>query len=347
MRYRLISWLGIIALAMASIGCPSDDLINPTMPRWRLLAAVPDGSHTRLVLYSMPDGAVVNDDVYAQANGNVLDGEAVRIEQFRSMLFVLQPNQQRIEVLDATTFRRIARISTAPHAAVAICFANGTTAYTAHGDSTIGVVDLTVFQMVRTIVTGSAPVALAAMGNQVAVCNRGSGTVSIIDSRTNAVTRTVSVAPVPAFVCAASDPATSFCILSIGHGKLDSLPRTPAMLTFYDPFADRVLAQVELSQATADAVTTLPRGVIAGTAATVFILLDSEVQLADAAGQRMLGAILFNGADGGTYNFARELVVLWWGGDSGTTVVAFDPSSGAERGRTTLPVTVRAAAGLY
>jgi YVTN family beta-propeller protein len=337
-----------IALALSSIGCPSDELINAATVRWRLLAAVTDGATTRLALYDMPAGTLVSDDVYASANGDMLDGSVARIEQFRSMLFLLQPDRQRIEVLDATTFRRLARIATAPHGALGICFANGTTAYIANGDSTVGVVDLTTFQTVRTITVGAAAVSIAALGNRVAVCNRDGGTVSIIDTRSNTLAATVSVPPYPAFVVGGSDPVKSFCIVSLGSGKLASNEdRSAAVATFYDPFADAVGAQIELTQYSSDALSTLPRALVAGgTAGTVFVVLDQEVQMFDHVGQRLLGTVLVGEYRNAAYDFARDLVLVWMPTESGTTVVAIDPRSGATIGRAQLPIAFSVAAGL-
>lgn len=347
MRRRFWSWLILLVSGCVHWGCPSDDLINTAARQWRLLAVIADGAHSRLALYAMPSGSLLQEDVYAAANGQMLDGTVERIEQFRSMLFLLQPDRQRIEVLDASSFKQIARIETAPHPPRAICFANGTTAYTANDDSTVGVVDLTVFRVVRILTVGKTPVSIAAMGNQVAVCNREDGTVSIIDTRTNAVTTTVPMPPVPAFVVGGADPATSFCIVSVGTGKLDNTqPPGPAMLTFYDPFAQRVSAQLEVRQLVRDATETLPWALIGTPVATAFLVLDDEVQLIDIAGQRVLGAIVTGSFHGGTYNFTRDVVAIWGSGEGGTTVVALDPASGSEQGRTTLPIVFRTAAGL-
>lgn len=345
MRRRLWSWL-LLASGCIQWGCPSDELINSTTTQWQLLAVIADGARSRLARYAMPSGSLLQEDVYAAANGQMLDGTVERIEQFRSMLFLLQPDRQRIEVLDASSFRQIARIETAPHTPRAICFANGTTAYIANDDSTVGVVDLTVFRVVRNLTVGKVPASIAAMGNQVAVCNREDATVSIIDTRTNALTTTVPMPPMPAFIVGGTDPATSFCIVSLGAGKLDNQPPSPAVLTFYDPFVQRAGTQIELRQLYRDAAETLPRGLIGTPSATAFVLLDDEVQLVDIAGQRLLGTILTNGFEGGTYNFSRDIVIVWSRGESGTVIVALDPASGNERERTTLPVTFRTAAGL-
>jgi YVTN family beta-propeller protein len=344
---RIARWAALAVIALGSIGCPSDNLINTASQQWQLLAAISNGGETRLALYQMPDGVAVETDVYRAANGAPLEGRVVAIEQFRSMLFLLQPEQQRIEVLDASTFARIAQISTAPHAPLGMCFANGTTAYTANGDSTVSVVDLTTYAVVRTLTVGTRPVAIAALGNQVAVCNQHDGSVSIIDTRTNAVTRTVPVAPYPTYVAAGGQAAESFCIISLGSGKLAQGEQTsPAMAQFYNPFTGELRNQVELSQYDRDAASTVPRGIVAATTVSSgIVLLDEEVQFADLAGERLLGTALVGSFSGGTYNFARDLLVVWGASDGGTTVVALDPRSGAERSRVTLPVAISSAAG--
>lgn len=345
---RAVMAIGLIAVGVLLSGCPSDDLINTAPQQWRLLAAVPEGNQTRLVLYRMPDGVPIQTDAYAAANGTPLDGTVAAITQFRSMLFLVQPQQQRVEVIDAATFARVARISTAPHSPQSICFANGTTAYTANGDSTVSVVDLTVFQVVRTLSVGSAPVAIAAVGNQVAVCNQREGSVSIIDTRSNTIVETVTVAPYPTFVTGGGDGSTSFCIISLGTGKLDSGEQpSPAMATFYNPFSRQITTQIELSQYERDALSTRPRGIIAApTVASGFLILDSEIQFLDLAGERMLGTALVGSYDGGSYNFAQDLVVVWSSSEGKTTVVALDPRSGAERSRVQVPVVFSVAAGL-
>ncbi|GIV52168.1 MAG: hypothetical protein KatS3mg038_2689 [Candidatus Kapaibacterium sp.] len=335
-----------LLLSLGLWGCPSDGLVSAVPVQWKMLIVQSSSGRSQLALYSFPKGTVENPDVYASANGVPLDGSVTAIAQFRSMLFLVQPDRQRIVVLDAATFRSVAQVPTAPHTPVGICFANATTGYIAYSDSTVGILDVTVFQVVGTITVGHTPRGIAAMGNRVAVCNQADGTVSIIDTRTNAVVAVVPVAPYPTFVGGGSDPATSFAIVSLGNGKLSTEPPSAAMLTFYDPFAGSVGAQIELAQLYRDALATVPRGLITTPAATAFVLLDGEVQMADIAGQRLLGTILPSAPVGGAYDFARNLVLLWTTDESGTTVIALDPASGQEKGRATVPVTFQVAAGL-
>ncbi|GBD05263.1 hypothetical protein HRbin20_00844 [bacterium HR20] len=344
---RVVVAVAALLLSLGLGGCPSDGLVSAVPVQWKMLIVQSGSGQSQLALYSFPKGTVENPDVYASANGGPLEGTVAAIAQFRSMLFLVQPDRQRIVVLDAATFRSVAQVPTAPHTPVGICFANATTGYIAYSDSTVGILDVTVFQVVGTITVGHAPRGIAAMGNRVAVCNQADGTVSIIDTRTNAVVAVVPVAPYPTFVGGGSDPATSFAIVSLGSGKLSAAESpSAAMLTFYDPFAGSVGAQIELAQLYRDALATVPRGLITTPSATAFVLLDSEVQMADMAGQRMLGTILPSAAAGGTYDFARNLVILWTTDESGTTVIALDPASGQEKGRATVPVTFQLAAGL-
>lgn len=346
MRSALLR-LVIVSIAVLGFGCPSDPLVSSAPFVWRLLAAVSSGAQTKLTLLSMPEGALVADDVYAAANGEPLTGAVTAIAQFRSMLFLLQPDQQRIEVLDATSFRRIARISTAPHAPRSICFANATTALTANGDSTVSVIDLTAFVVARVLTVGTRPVAIAAMGNQVCVCNQADATVSIIDTRTLSVVTTVAVAPYPTFVAGSNEQARSFCIVSLGAGKLQqSETPTAAQLTFYDPFAQQVLATAELSQLYRSSMQTLPRSFVGTPYSTAFVVLDNEVQLIDIAGQRVVATVLIEPFSSAAYDFARDVVFVWGQSEQGTLVVGLDPQSGAERSRTVVPFMFQAAAGL-
>jgi len=344
---RMMIALAVCLLALGQWGCPSEELISSVPIEWKMLIAQPSGDQTQLALYTLPKGTLERADVFASANGAPLDGSVAAIEQFRSMLFLVQPAEQRIVVLDAATYRTVATIATTPHSPQNICFANATTGYIAYRDSTIGIVDLTTFTVVRTLTVGKSPRGIAALGNRVAVCNQADGTVSIIDTRSNTVSATVPVAPYPTFVGGGSDPASSFAIVSLGSGKLSpSEQLSPAVLTFYNPFEQSLGVQLELSQLFHDAQVTIPQGLVVTRSATAFVFLDGEVQMVDLAGQRMLGTVVSESPSGGTYDFARNLVLIWAHQESGTRIIALDPVSGQVKGQAILPITVNVAAGL-
>lgn len=349
-RYSATRRMVVVAALSLSIGlwgCQNDALVSTIPLQWKMLVVQTGGGQSQLALYTFPKGTAENPDVYVSANGAPLDGRIAAIVPFHSKLFLVQPDRQRIVVLDGATFRAIAQIPTAPRTPVGLCFANATTGYIAYSDSTVGILDATVFQTVGTITVGHAPRGIAALGNRVAICNQADGTVSIIDTRTNTVVAVVPVAPYPTFVGGGSDPARSFAIVSLGSGKLTTTESpSAAMLTFYDPFAGSIGAKIELAQLYRDALATVPRGLIATPVATAFVLLDGEVQMVDIVGQRMLGTIVPSAAAGGTYDFAHNLVIIWTDDESGTTVIALDPASGQEKGRATVPVRFQVAVGL-
>lgn len=112
---RVVVAVAALLLSLGLGDAQVTGLSRPVPVQWKMLIVESGGGQSQLALYSFPKGTVENPDVYASANGGPLEGTVAAIAQFRSMLFLVQPDRQRIVVLDAATFRSVAQVPTAPH----------------------------------------------------------------------------------------------------------------------------------------------------------------------------------------------------------------------------------------
>jgi len=217
------------ALALVLIGCsPDEPLITSFDDTWRYLATVPNGVAT----IRMPAGTVEDPAVWKPS----MPGEAYpihTIDEFRDRFYLLSVSEQII-VLDRASLEAVDTIlTTGSGSAAAIAFANASTAYVALPSiSSVGVVDLTVSEIVRLIPVEGRPVDIAAVGNQVCAVLQGADAAVIIDSRTNAVEARIALPSAnPAYV--EGIPGNEqFAVVMLGAGKIaddDRAPTTPAL----------------------------------------------------------------------------------------------------------------------
>lgn len=301
---------GVLLLMLA--GCsPTERVIDNTNPTYTLYAAA-DGGDINTTL--QPANASVAQALFRQANGESLAGTVTLIKRFRNdTLYLMIPSAKRIEVVNEKTFKRIATISTAPRTPVDMCFSNSSTAFVANNDSTVSVIDITVFRAVRDITVGKNPVAIASVENRVCVCNRDDNTISIIQTNgvsSYTVLQTIPAGTAPSFVAPDFDKQ-EFVIVSRGAGKVSgSELRTPAELMYYNIKTNTLSQPVTLNQLGANPEDVDPSGLITAQGEIGFIMLDGEITVLDTRGNSFLSAI---GTDGryslASYNdFRRDIV---------------------------------------
>lgn len=227
---RLISALVLTSVLLLSSCSPEEPLINSFNGKWRLLLSGPTGLYT----ISMPDQTVLNQTWKPTTDLGVYPVQQLR--QYRNDIYVLTKSES-ITVLNRETLTAVAEISLSGYGHAAdIAFANATTAYVSLPDSmAVGVIDLTVFQIVRTISVGDSTAGIAALGNQICVALPHQNKVAIIDSRTNTVEARLDIpSDVPSLV--EGDPLNNvFCVVSLGKGKTPASqgedPTVPSLST--------------------------------------------------------------------------------------------------------------------
>jgi hypothetical protein len=260
--------LQLVALAAVIIvSCsPEEPLIGSVDDQWQLVVSDTSGTISTYALPS-PSGP-------SRIWSDRTDSALFELRRFRDRLYVLHSERPWIVVFDADTVRVLDTIELdAP--ARTIAFANATTAFvTLPTEQRVDVIDLTVGVVARRIAMPSRPIGIDANGNQLCVTMPDSNAVAIIDSRTLAVESVVGTAPVPWLV--ASDPSSSsFCIVSLGNGKIDNGTRSSATMQFLNASTRTVNQPLELSPRGGSAQSVVPTGLVVTDNQLAFVTCNS------------------------------------------------------------------------
>jgi DNA-binding beta-propeller fold protein YncE len=139
----------------------------------------------------------VSQRIFEAENGEVLGNVAQSISLFEDEIYLVVNNSQKVEVINPTTFKRIATIDelNSPRYFLGL---NSEKAYiTDLYEGGIWIVDLK-----NNIISGKIEVdgwteQLVKVGNDVFICNHTKGLVHVIDSETDEIKQSISVAPSP------------------------------------------------------------------------------------------------------------------------------------------------------
>lgn len=260
-------YLPLSLLILILISCSSKEKILDTVgDNWPILVSsnINDPILTKL---NQPDGILLINDVFSlNNNGEKLSGPVQKIAEDNSgNLYLFIPLKFKIEVISNQDFKRVATLdfSSTGRIPTGICFYNEPNYCITFGnDSTVDILDASVFKIARTIKVGKYPVSIASAGNQIFVTNFGDNTVSIIDSRFYTI-KTVPVSPCPYYVDVGSGNTvqTTAAVVSIGTGKADSTNvKSQAMLTIFDVQTGTIIATHIIGISNSDAVNQIPMG---------------------------------------------------------------------------------------
>lgn len=321
-----------IALAVFGWSCqPEEQNINLTDASWRYIAAN-SATPSQLTVVRLPNNSVDAQDAFKNANGIALTDTIRKIVEFRENLYLLLPSAQRIEVINSKTYKSVASINTAPHSVLDICFPNGTSAYTANGDSTVSIIDLTINKMLdasRDITVGKNPVAIAAYENYICVCNQGSNTISIIrtnDVFANTVTQTLPTKPYPTFIQTNTDEK-GFVIVCLGNGKTGGADqRTSAYAQFYEVAGNgSIVGEAEILETGMENRDVFPRNLTVTPSGFAYIPLGSEIAVVNIRQREYFRASAIGTFDVGMYNTRRNELVFLNNSNATSEIVTIDP----------------------
>jgi DNA-binding beta-propeller fold protein YncE len=264
-RLILRTFVAFFAMLFAMITACDIEGPTPVAPNgdWQLLV-VTDEAVSRLLVISQPDNKVVNANLFLNADSvRGIGGRVGKIFTFRENVYVLMPEQQRIEVLSATTYRRVATLNFAAQGRTPtdIIFTNATTGYIAFSNaSVLSVLDITNFTIASEIQVGRAPVAFDVRGNQIYCAVRDENVVVVIDSRNapaSAVTTRIPVPTAPEFLRITPN-GSEIVVLSVGGGS----PRTAARASLINIAEKRVTREATLFFNAADSSTDRGYGLV-------------------------------------------------------------------------------------
>ncbi|MGE5480769.1 MAG: YncE family protein [Chloroflexota bacterium] len=316
---RLVTLLALISLLSACD--PEIKVVDRTDKSATLL--VSDGAKVSKTL--MPDGGIISEDVYLEANSEALpEGEITKIAAYRSSIFIFQSKSHRITVVDRNTFVKQATIDFSEGSLEPsdICFPNATDAYVScMGSDIVALVDMTNFTIARKIKVGSDPVAITCRGNQIFTANRGDGTVSIIDSRTHNQEAVIPVGTAPSFIDVRPDGREAV-VLAIGAGKIKEEGKTAPALYFINVDSRAITAAVPLAFSKDDAASYMPTGLAISSKDWIFIPLQNRLLRIDAKNRNKFFSVVNKKTDLAFYDKSYDRIITVSNTDNSSTITA-------------------------
>ena len=323
-------------------GCsPDDPLINSFDDSWRYLVSGSGGVSS----IRMPEGVVDNRSIWVPVTDELYPVTA--ITAFRDDIYLLR-NTEEIVILDRETLLAIDTISLPGKGQpAAIAFANASTAYVALPlTKELGVIDLSVNLLVRSIPLEGAPTDVSILGNQVCVTLQINDAVQIIDTRTNAVTRSIPIAtPAPTFV--ASDPINQvFAVVSLGAGKLndDNRARTTPMLSFINIENWTPSIPIALTLREDQGPEQIPTGIIVNTQQFAFVPVQNSFLLISTRSQNRASPLQQESYSSVSYDGARSEIITI--GADGRSIDVYDDLGENRRHRVLLTDSVTSVIGI-
>jgi len=245
------------------LSCSDDKIIDDTNDNWFVIAST-ESPYPELLKIEYPSGNVVETNLYEEANGKKLTSAPEIIYEFGGLLFLLQPDDYKITVLDKRTYIESAVIdfSSESKKPLAVAFANATTSYVIFkGDSIVEAVDLTVMKPARTIELPGIASSIAVAVNQIYVACPELNIIQVIDTRDNQLTETIDVPEYPTLVTFTYDGLNAV-VVSSGLGKYDSTEeKTEAYVSFIDRGTHTEIARQPLGIGIVDPKEQIPNAV--------------------------------------------------------------------------------------
>lgn len=310
----------IVVSLVVLVSCtPDEPTINSFNDEWRLVVTESGGVSTVV----MPSGNTGVSNVWSGPSG--VSFPVTFIATFRSELYLLHATMPWIIVLESQNLVALDTIDLGTSGIAAdIAFANATTAYVSLPKSTsIGIVDLTVNQLVRTIDAGGTSSGIAAIGNQVCAALTDKNEVVVIDTRTNVIEARRPVGTAPVYV-EADGLNQVFCIVSLGAGKLDAELHTPPTISFMTAKNSTIVKTLEISGRPTNAALQYPRGLVVNASEYAFIPVQNGLVTVNTRTRTKASVVQFQSYDAITYNLARAEIVAQRRSDGNSVIEVMD-----------------------
>lgn len=204
------------------LGCSREEILYDVPPSPRYFYFVTGDNPNKIGILEVPTHSITEQNAYFKVNGINLD-TITQISEFRGSLFILQSNSNIISVANASNLSKLVEIGFGNKTPSGIAFPNATAAFVSFSNSsTVDLIDLTNFQLARTIQVPYNSGKAIAVQHFIFILHPENNLVSIIDSRTFSVFETITLPEVPIDI----ETNVSFdavYILCIGKGKIDSV----------------------------------------------------------------------------------------------------------------------------
>jgi DNA-binding beta-propeller fold protein YncE len=336
--HLVLMTVGMMTMMMVMPSCvPRENVINPPESDWQLLALSPERP-SRLAIFNQPSNTVADNNAFSVLGANGIGGRVSKIVTFRENIYVLLPDERKIEVLSSATYRRVATLdfSASGRVPADIAFANATTGYIAFSEgSNVGVLDITVFRVVADINVGQWPVDLETQGNVIYCALQRENAIAIIDSRSNSVTARIPVPPAPTFMGVSVNGRT-LVVVSAGGGKFDNSPRSAGRVAFVDIVSRSIRSQAVLTN-TADSTSDVPRGFAITELDFAFVPMNSTLLRLDT--RNFVRSTIANNVKyrNVSYNPIRGELLLTSVDSTGASCLVADPQTAEAKSTIKLP----------
>lgn len=335
MMRRLL--LALVPFILASCS-PDEPVISNYDPTWRYLVSTSDGLST----VRMPSGEFEVRDVWTGQSPFPVQ----RLYEFRDAIYALLTNGS-IVVLNRTTLVASDTLDFAAEGgASGIAFANATTAYvTLPKAQQVGIVDLTVGQLVSVIDVEASCTDLAVLGNQIAVTVPDRNEVSFIDTRSNAITAAIPLPNRDPFRIVPVPATGTFAILCGGEasGSDPSAP-LPAVIVI-NASTRQIVGTSTLSLRTSSNPRQRPFGIASNDVGFLYVPIEPSLMLVNSRSPSQNATpVAIEPYRSIRYHGARAEFVLV--GADRRTLTVYDQFAEARRHRVTLADSVHDVLGL-
>jgi len=241
--------LSLCLTALFLFSCGEEKVIDNTKFMHSVLAASNEAPYV-LSLINIPSNTLEYEDIISQFNDFQLTNPIENILLYRDEIFLFVSEDFKLLVLDAFTYKLKTTIdfSSIQAKPISACFPNATDCYVIHRNGNIvSLVDLTNYEIARTIQVGNGTSSIAVSGNQIFITNKDDNTVSVVDSRTHTQEAVLNVHSKPLFVDINSDGKRA-AVISLGNGKEDTTEeKSAAMVSIFDIDSRNCLFQIPIS----------------------------------------------------------------------------------------------------
>lgn len=212
-----------ISLFLLLISCSDEKLITELSPNKHILVASFDGTTAKLSRITFPNGEVIKNDAYLEANGkSISNNKITQLATYLQNIYVVIPDDYKVLILDRTTFKLLAEFSFKEENKMPrkVVFANATEAYLIFDDyEYVYLIDTYYNKIARKIGLDGKPSDILAVGNQVYITLPLKNQVSILDTRTHKIENNIQVENVPYLVQKNAD-GSKILVLNAGIGKV-------------------------------------------------------------------------------------------------------------------------------
>ncbi len=213
----------LISLFFLIISCSEEKIITELSPDKHILVATHDGSVAKLSRLTFPNGEVIKNDVYMDANGKQISNNKItQLATYLQNIYVVIPEDYKVMVLDRTTFKLVAEFTFKEENKMPrkVVLANATEAYLIFDDfDQVYLIDTYYNKIARKIqLEGNASDILAA-GNQVYITVPLKNQLSIFDTRTHKIESNIQIDNVPYLVQKNAD-GSMILVICAGIGKV-------------------------------------------------------------------------------------------------------------------------------